>query len=62
MMSGFVGFLSHLKMSASWEVRMMETEMTRDAGSLLAGNIWRITKEFGVRPKIITLRKQRSLC
>ena len=40
---------------------MMEAVMTRDADSVLAGNIRSMTKEFGVHPKLITPRQQRSL-
>ena len=40
---------------------MMEAVITRDADSVLAGNIRSMTKEFGVHPKLITPRQRRTL-
>ena len=50
-MQNYVGFLSRLGNSTSWEVRIVSEIVTRDAGSITGKNIRNMKMEFGQDPR-----------
>ena len=60
-LSGFTGFLSRLKKSASWEVRFMAELEVRDATSVTGRNIMMFKRELGTDPRTLTPGQTRDL-
>ena len=60
-LSSYVGFLSRLQQSASWEVRILAEIECHDASSVTGTNIAEIKKEFGSDPRRISPGQMRQL-
>ena len=60
-MAGFVGFLSRMSKSASWEVQILSEVAGRDASSVLGRNIINIKEEFHRDPRGMTVKEMRNL-
>ena len=60
-LAGFTGFLTRLRKSASWEVRVMAELEVRDATSVTGRNVMMFKRELGTDPRILTPGQTRVL-
>ena len=60
-LAGLTGFLTRLRKSASWEVRVMAELEVRDATSVTGRNVMMFKRELGTDPRTMTPRQTREL-
>ena len=60
-LSGFTGFLTRLRKSASWEVRVMAELEVRDATSVTGRNVMIFKRKLGTDPRTLTPSQTRGL-